>query len=331
MSQPALQAQQMSYFGKLPTRGDFVKGIYNAPLLRVLDNWLSQGMELLSEDPRWKLIYDAAAPLHFVCLGSRSRLAIAGHVRPSHDESSRRYPFLVAVPLDVDKAVDFMAGAPALLQPWWELAARRVEELAANGDPEADLRSLEATPLSIQTAFTGSLRHADYLEFLRSHSLLRIEQMLNFDGHKVSLRRLVLALGLLLQPVMASAVSHLEKGLTLPLPRDSSQQAMVATFWLDLVTKFFARADFELVCCISPIEGRPRLIIGFSGLSPRTLQSVIHPQVYSEQNIDVDNPEWVEESIHSNYAMYKLVSYLEQPQLPLEIVLAAFREVFIGE
>ncbi|MEJ8857264.1 type VI secretion system-associated protein TagF [Variovorax robiniae] len=331
MSQVPLQAQQLSYFGKLPMRGDFVKGIYNPQLLRVLDNWLSQGMELLSEDPRWKLIYDDAAPLHFVCLGSRSRLAIAGHVRPSHDESSRRYPFLVAVPLDVDKAIDFMSGAPALLQPWWDLVSLRVTDLATSSDMEADLRSLEAVPFHIDTAFKGSAAHSAYHDFIRDYSLLRIEQTLNFDGHKVSLRRMTLALGLLLQPVMASTVSHLEKGLTLPLPRDPLLQPMVATFWLDIVARFFAKADFELVLCVSAVSGLPRLIIGFNGLSPRTLQSVLHLQVHAEQNIEIDNPDWVEESIHSNYAMYKLVSYLEQPQLPLEIVLSAFREVFIGD
>lgn len=331
MSESPLQTQQMSYFGKLPARGDFVKGIYNAPLLRVLDNWVSQGMELLSEDPRWKIIYDDASPLHFVCLGSRSRLAIAGHLRPSHDEASRRYPFLLAAPLDIDKALDFMGGAPALLMPWWGAAAQRVNDLVASEDPEVALKNLEATSLSIDTTFKGSPQQADYRDFVRNHSLLRIEQMLNFDGHHVSLRRLVLALGLLLQPVMASAVSHLEKGLTLPLPRDPAYQPLVATLWLDLIAQFFARADFEMIFFLSSIEGRPRLVIGFSGLSPKTLQSVIHPQIYTAQNIDVDNPEWVEESIHSNYAMYKLVSYLEQPQLPLEIVLSAFREVFIGE
>ena len=33
MSQSSLQTLQMSYFGKLPSRGDFVKGIYNPQLL----------------------------------------------------------------------------------------------------------------------------------------------------------------------------------------------------------------------------------------------------------------------------------------------------------
>jgi type VI secretion system protein ImpM len=84
----ALQTQQLCYFGKLPGRGDFVKGLYNPQLIKVFDNWLSQTMEMLSEDPRWKIIYDNAAPIHFVCLGSRSRVAITGHLKASRDESS---------------------------------------------------------------------------------------------------------------------------------------------------------------------------------------------------------------------------------------------------
>jgi len=327
----ALQAQQLCYFGKLPGRGDFVKGLYNPQLIKVFDNWLSQTMEMLSEDPRWKIIYDNAAPIHFVCLGSRSRVAIAGHLKASRDESSRRYPFLAATSVEVDEALDFMRGAPMLVGPYWDRMAVQVNALAEGTDLDSELKRFEALDPAIETGFKKSASRATYAAFTRDTSLLRIEQMLNFDGHKVSLRRAILALGLLLQPVMASAVSHLEKGLTLPLPRDPVDRSLIATFWLELVSQFLAKADFELVLMATEIDGRSRLVIGFNGLSPRSLQSVLHPQVYTEHNIDIDNPEWVEDTIHSNYAMFKLVSYLDQPQLPLDIVLAAFREVFIGE
>ncbi|MDQ7957449.1 MAG: type VI secretion system-associated protein TagF [Rhodocyclaceae bacterium] len=331
MSAPQVQMQRPSYFGKLPSRGDFVKGQYNPQLLKALDEWLSQAMALLAEDPRWKLIYDAAPPLHFACLGSRSRLAIAGHLRPSHDEASRRYPFLAAVPIEAEAALDFLVGAPALLGDCWQHLAGTVAQLAASTEPDAPLRGLENWSPAIPSAFRGSVQAASYDAFLQGYSLLRVEQMLAFAGHRVSLRRAILALGMLLQPVMGSSVPHLEKGLTLPLPSDPACRELVATFWLDLVSQFFARADLELLVCIGDVHGRPRLVIGFNGLSPRSLQGVIHPQVYAEQNIEVDNAEWVEESIHSNYALYKLVSYLDQPQLPLAIVLGTFREVFIGE
>ena len=51
MSGRQVRLQQPSYFGKLPSRGDFLKGQYNPQLLKVLDEWLAQGLELLAEDP----------------------------------------------------------------------------------------------------------------------------------------------------------------------------------------------------------------------------------------------------------------------------------------
>lgn len=331
MIQPALQAQQLSYFGKIPSRGDFVKGSYNPQLFKILDGWLSQAMELLAEDARWKSIYDSAPPMRFVCLGSRSKLVIAGCVLPSHDAAQRRYPFVTAMPLEVERPSDFMAGAPLLLQDYWRLSGSAAEAILAGADDKADLRQLEDVSVPITPVFQGSDEHAAYQAFVRSHSLLRLEQLLNGDGRHVSVRRVILALGMLLQPVMASGVSHLEKGLTLPLPRDPQLQGMVATLWLDFISRFLGRADFELAVFICHIESRPRLVVGFSGLAAKSLQSVIHPQAYLDQNIEIDDAEWVEDGIHNNYAMYKLVSYLEQPQLPLDIIITAFREVFIGE
>ncbi|WP_205170818.1 type VI secretion system-associated protein TagF, partial [Burkholderia sp. LMG 13014] len=78
---------QIAYFGKIPSRGDFVKSPHNPQLLQTLDHWIAQALELLAEDPRWKLVYEDAKPMHFAFLGSRSRLAIAGHMVASHDVS----------------------------------------------------------------------------------------------------------------------------------------------------------------------------------------------------------------------------------------------------
>lgn len=54
----SLTQLQLSYFGKLPSRGDFVKSANNVQLLDTLDRWLAQGMELLAEAPDWKTTYD---------------------------------------------------------------------------------------------------------------------------------------------------------------------------------------------------------------------------------------------------------------------------------
>ncbi len=62
----------------------------------LLDQWLSQGLELVSVDPRWKQRYDQVGPCRFAFLGVRSKVALAGHMIPSVDSSGRRFPFVTA-------------------------------------------------------------------------------------------------------------------------------------------------------------------------------------------------------------------------------------------
>ncbi len=287
MSAPALQIRQLSYFGKIPARGDSVTGSYNPQVYKILDVWLSQAMELLAEDAQWKSIYDRAQPLQYVCLGSRSKLAIAGFLAASRDAAQRRYPLVLAAPLEVEQALDFMAGTPMLLQRFWQTCQQASSRLIqAEDDADAQLRELDGLQLSIDAVFQGTAEQAVYQAFIRERNLLHLEHMLNPPGRPadqgVSVRRLILALGLLLQPVMASAVSRLDKGLTLPLPADRASEALVASLWLDFIARVLQRADFELAVFIGEIHGRRRLVIGFTGLSAKSLQGVLHPQVYAE-------------------------------------------------
>ena len=49
------QSVRIGYFGKLPTRGDFIKATNNLALANLLDGWLAEVMNLLSEDPLWNI------------------------------------------------------------------------------------------------------------------------------------------------------------------------------------------------------------------------------------------------------------------------------------
>ena len=40
---------QIAYFGKIPSRGDFVKSAHNPQLLQTLDRWIAEAMELLTD------------------------------------------------------------------------------------------------------------------------------------------------------------------------------------------------------------------------------------------------------------------------------------------
>ena len=65
-----------TFFGKVPGRGDFVKGAGQHPLIATLDAWVSGAMELLAEDPGWKAAYDAARPIDFAFVGARSGVSV---------------------------------------------------------------------------------------------------------------------------------------------------------------------------------------------------------------------------------------------------------------
>jgi type VI secretion system protein ImpM len=321
----------IAYFGKIPSRGDFIKSSNHPQLLKTLDSWLARGMEMLAEDPRWKLIYEGIQPLHFAFLGSNSRLIIAGHLVASSDESSRRFPFLAATAIEVSRPLPFLARSPLALARLWMRTAEQMRPLLTKAEPSGALNALAQTHVAVDIDAGSGINDGAFLDFTEFQTLAGLEQILVHDGHRVSLRRSMLALGLLLQPVMASGSSHLEKGLTLPLPDDPFYRNLVATFWLDLVTRFLGNADFELATFMGSINGRERLVIGFNGASPQTLHGVIDPRTYVEQNIDIDNPEWVDDHAASDPKINKLASYLDQPRLSLRVALDTFREAFIGE
>ncbi|KVO32284.1 type VI secretion protein [Burkholderia ubonensis] len=322
---------QIAYFGKIPSRGDFVKSPHNPQLLQTLDRWIAQALELLAEDPRWKIVYEDAQPMHFAFLGSRSRLAIAGHMVASHDVSMRRFPFLGATALEVERPVAFLARSPLAFARLWSRVAQQIPPLLGKEEPPGALQALGDTQVPIEVGSgPGNAHDGTFNDFIEHQSLYGLEQMLLASGHPVRLRGAMLALGSLLRPVMQSGSSHIERGLTLPLPVDPFYRSLVAAFWLELIAPFVAQADFELAIFMGSIAERERLIIGFNGASAKTLLSVVDPQTYAAHNIDIDDPEWIDAHAQNDQQISKLVSYLDQPQLSLRFAIEAFREAFIG-
>jgi type VI secretion system protein ImpM len=192
------------------------------------------------------------------------------------------------------------------------------------------LQALGETQVAIEIAGPGNPHDGTFSDFVEHQTLAGLEQMLLASGHPVRLRGAMLALGSLLRPVMTSGTSQLERGLTLPLPADPFYRSLVAAFWLELIAPFVAHADFELAVFIGAIAQRERLVIGFNGASAKTLHSVVDPQAYAQHNIDIDDPEWLDDHAHSDPTMSKLTSYLDQPQLSLRMSIDTFREAFAG-
>lgn len=326
MSNPQSPNFRTAYFGKIPSRGDFVKNTSHPQLMSTLDAWMASTMEVLAQDPHWKTLYDEVQPLPFAILGSRGKLAIAGHIQPSRDQSGRRFPFLCATSVEVGRPLDFIARSPMAFSRMWNRMASATHQLMHDPDPSAALQTLNELEGEIRTAADDG-----FDAFVDLQTIERVEALLRADGHDAHLHDIILALGILLEPVMSSGSSQLDTGLVLPLPDDPLYSNLVASYWMTLIAPFLSRADFEIALFIGRIAGKPRLVVGFRGASPHTLASLLGtPQTLAQHHIVLDEAPWVREHVSASHGLAKLSSYLDQPRLSLRQALETFREVFIG-
>lgn len=320
---------RIGYFGKIPSRGDFIKAAENIPLIELLDDWLAQTMSLLSENPRWKIDYDESKSLDFAFIGPRKNRTVSGHIIASSDMAQRRFPFLTMSEMEIEDPVNFVSYSPMIFSKLWKHLTTQGISIVSAEDPLILLQNLSSTriPLELQSG----AHHAVFADFLVFQTLDSLNKQLFQGGFNGSVRQLILALGLLLQPVMTSSnIVHPEKSLVLPLPNDAQYRHLVGTFWMHLITPFLLRAEFELALFFVHLPQYPAMVLGFSGASARTLQAILDPQIGKDLHITFDDSEWIEEQVNSDYSLKKLSSYLMHPSLSLSSVLDSFCSTFIG-
>jgi len=320
-----------SYFGKLPSRGDFVRTTEDHHLMAMLDRWAGNGLERLAADPGWKQLYDESPAMHFAFLGPRSRWVVVGHLQPSRDATQRRFPFLAASRFEVPEPHSFLARSPLALSRSWTVLGRLSRHAVAAEDAGDALRALaEARVVSSADARTYDAAFNDFMELQDVGSL---QAMLRISGHPdLQLRWLLPALGLLMQPLQTGGAARIDKALSLPLPRDVLYRPLVAAFWMELLAGFLGRMEFELLLLLPDpgASAAPRLLVGFNGGDGRTIQAALDPRVAADAIVQVDDAGWVEEQVAEDYALNKLVSYIERDDLSLCSARAAFNQTFLG-
>lgn len=328
MSRP--QPAEVVFFGKLPSRGDFVRNRDGDAGTERLDRWLTMGLERLAQDPRWKEIYDNAPKTYFAFLGPRTRHAMAGHLLAGTDASGRRFPFVMVGRFDVPQPLPFLQRAPLALGPLWAQLARDSEAAFAATDAVPALNQAGATRPEVET--DAAVHDDTWHRFLDGQTLGELQDLLQTADAAVDLRLALLGLGFLLQPVPASGVHELERGVRLPLPSDPRFQIPCATLWLDLIGHFLARGDFE-VALFLPRHARwmaPCAAISFSGDSPAMLHALIDPQQINEHFIDLRAPAWADAMVAEQPHVAKLAAYLQQPGLSLARARGTFLDTFLG-
>jgi type VI secretion system protein ImpM len=318
------------YFGKLPSRGDFVRSAQQAALTHSLDQWASGALELMATDARWKEVYDLAPPLHFAVLGVHNRVAMAGHLLGSRDASGRRFPFFAAGTFEVAEPLGFLARSPLALSRLWSQYERLARRAFAADDAVPVLGEL--TALQGEVVSTPGGYDAAYGDFLELQTVGSLQAALRAAHPEADVRLALLGLGQLLQPLPASAGAPLDKGLRLALPRDPLVAPYFATWWIDLVSAFLAHCDFEVVLFLPQGDGAtaPALSIGFAGGSPGSLHAMLDRRLGEQVFVDLSAPAWAGEPAGQDYGLKKLAAYLRQDDLSLRQLASTFRETFLG-
>ena len=116
----------------------------------------------------------------------------------------------------------------------------------------------------------------------------------------------------------------------LPLPHNASARYPVAAFWLELITPFLRRAQFDLALFITRQEERPVLVVGFCAALAETLRAVIDPLVGAELQVRLLDTDWIDEQLQFDADVRQLSSHLAQPDLPLSLARDLFMKTFIG-
>lgn len=322
-------ASPATCFGKIPSRGDFVKGAGQHQLISVLDRWVSQTMELLSEDPNWKAVYDNASALDFAFVGARSRISVAGHLRTSTDSSGRRFPFIAAATIERDDSLMFRCAPVGL-----DFAYAALARIAQSGVSGAEAQALLAELDGVNCAgdFETAIQTDPLGNFVRRTSLDSLAGMLGWSSSE-PLRRIILAIGILLRPILGQGTVAIDKDLVLPLPADERYRNPVAGLWLYMVSAFLRRTTVELQLIMERRSVTPHLILGFNGASTATLLAALSPETSADKIISLLDPEWIDDQpeISGDYGIAKLAAYLAQPAITLELAINTFREVFLGE
>jgi type VI secretion system protein ImpM len=317
-----MRAHRIGYFGKLPSRTDFVKSNHDGTVLGVLDEWLAAVMAALPSDARWKVHYDAMAPLHFAFVGLQRRHALAGHIIGSSDQSGRRFPFLLTRTIDVADPHAFIRECPLVLAPLWTGMATLAHSITAAADPAAHLASANEQGGAL-AEHCGTALDA----FLDTGTVSSLAALLG----RADTARMILALGIVMRPIMHHPSDDLEKSLVLPLPESAPARYAVAAFWLALVVPFLRGRDVELALFVTRIAQEPMLVIGFAGASARTMQAIIDPLLARELQVGFGDTAWVDEQQGLDVDFRALSSYLEQAQMPLRLARDLFLQTYIGE
>jgi type VI secretion system protein ImpM len=308
-------------FGKVPMLPDFVRFNAGSPSARSWDEWMNSSLTELRRagGPQWEARFDAFPALHFISRPTGdNRQVLAGHIRPSRDESGRRYPLTVFCELQLDRQGRGVQVLPFALEPFLESASTMANACASHTPEGSILRAMgalvpESVVESTQRAMTDRLRAVTMESFWCS--LLE-----RFDDPRKYL--CIKNLFGILAPMRGHDPQRLSMALRFPgiTTKSDVSPSFAAAIWMSLSRAVIGEESLStawLFWICSEISARNGTYLFFRSPSPTMLSFMLNSESGSDDIWDIESMDAVRISEARDSLGPAITSVLDTPRFPV--------------
>lgn len=321
------------YFGKLPSRGDFVRARSNLFETNAIDQWVSQAIALsdsILPDPSANDNDNKESPfLYFSHVDTVSGQIITGVLLPSQDSSGRRYPVIGFGVMHLDKPKNWMKYLPIKSLALWDDIQQALLVAKQATDSAQMIEKLNSCQLTIDN-------HAStqYYEFINTVSLQQVAVLM--DVTKSQLAQQIIATGLLFLPTFSKGFSGLNKIIHWSLPTSKSQAIYLATFWHDLIHGFYQPHKLSLNTYLYQDVERYKLLMSFIKPDGQLLSQLADIETYATQGwpddwVAIASSDWTQGYIDNDIGLSRFNKMLSQDDLSLYEVRQLFKRTFLAQ
>lgn len=323
MALPFLKTQDdtdgFAIVGKLPHRADFVRVNADHPAMREFDAMIQQSLHQLAQNPDWEARYQHMPATDFYYTSRDGAWVLLGAMRPSRDESGRRYPFIATAIYPAPEIAAYAHLVPIAHEVFFGGLHAQIENAMENaveahacrqflnsqragraGGPDLTLAQ------GIVDHFLGSNTVGNWCgeERCRQRPPKLDQAILNVLFYGDFLRRFH-------NPATLQAV-------LLPLPDGKGEAPLFASAWLSLLREAWRQSAWHGSFFIRHGEPSSQLAVMFDRLPDRFATSLVGGEVDAAVVLDLtgEHEAWRTHRFYPETA-YAIGRLLSDPALPL--------------
>ena len=273
-------AQEVAWFGKLPTHADFIRHNVSGREIKSFENWVQDGVALMirNHGEQWSSRLSGLRTLGFLHVGSEDSHTLAGVVMPSRDRSGRSYPFSLVVSRHLPLLQEMQGLAPMACA---ELIAALDE--AVQGLRHVQSRDgIQVLGERLAQVECERDRHRAIREVMARFEQRRLGELwAGLPGMQDPAARsaLVAAIGSTLRGIARRGMGRVRWGLRFPLPAGAPAVDFIQ-FWMQLAVSFLGDQGWNAwLYWAHPEDDRPGMLcLLFHTPPPSYLAALVEPE-----------------------------------------------------